>query len=218
MVWAIDERELIEKVTARVLAALGYAPFNGTIPVGVSVRHVHIRPEDLALLYGPGAQLTKARDLAQPGEFAANETVTLIGPRMRSLENVRILGPARSQTQVEISRTDAILLGIHPPVRRSGRIAGTPGLTLVGPKGVLVLKEGVIRANRHIHLNEADAARLRVKQDEEVDVELDGNEGLIFRHVQIRIGDKFVLQMHLDTDDANAAGIGCGARARIYRR
>lgn len=218
MVCGIDERELIAIITAQVLAALKDGPADDGIPVGISVRHIHIRPEDLAVLYGPGAQLTKARDLAQPGEFAAQETLTLIGPRMRSLENVRILGPTRPQTQVEISRTDAIILGIDPPVRRSGEIAGSPGLTLVGPHGVLMLKEGVIRANRHIHLHEADAARLGVKQDEEVDVEAGGDKALIFRHVQIRIGAKFVLQMHLDTDDANAAGISCNAKARIYRR
>ncbi|MGE5558935.1 MAG: phosphate propanoyltransferase [Bacillota bacterium] len=188
------------------------------VPVGISVRHVHIKPDDLAVIYGTGAQLTKMRDLRQPGEFAANETVTLIGPRMRSIENVRILGPVRSQTQVEISRTDAILLGLNPPVRRSGDIAGTPGIALAGPKGIITLKEGVILANRHIHLNEADAVRLGVKGDEEVDVEISGDKSLILRKVQVRVGPKFILEMHLDTDDANAAGINCGAKAYIRRR
>ncbi len=209
----IDDRELIERVTAAVMAALRPEKAAG-IPVGVSVRHVHVRQEDLEILYGPGARLTKARDLRQPGEFAANETVALIGPRLRALENVRILGPVRRQTQVEISRTDAILLGIDPPVRRSGDLAGTPGIAIAGPKGVLTLREGVICANRHIHLSADDAARLGVKDDDEVQVEFDGPKGLIFRHVQIRVG-RFALEMHLDTDDANAAGVQCGARARI---
>lgn len=229
MVLTIDERELIAKVKAGVIAALqaenslqAPAPLNAgvvgnQIPVGVSVRHVHISIEDLAILYGPGAGLTKFRDLRQPGEFASNQVVTLIGPKMRAIENVRILGPARPQTQVEISRTDAILLGISPPVRPSGKIAGTPGITLAGPKGVVALKEGVICANRHIHLNEVDAARLGVKPGEEVDVEVEGEKGLLFHHVQVRVGSNFVLEMHLDTDDANAAGVNCGAKAWIKR-
>jgi putative phosphotransacetylase len=215
----IDEHELIAKVTERVIAALKQRqPFDGLIPVGISVRHVHITPVDLEQLYGPGAQLTKLRDLRQPGEFAANQTVTLIGPRMRPIENVRILGPARSHTQVEVSRTDAILLGLNPPVRPSGQIAGTPGITLVGPAGVVALPEGVICANRHIHLNEADAARFGVKPDQEVEVEVEGDKALIFEHVQIRVGPKFILEMHLDTDDANAAGINCGAKAWLRKR
>ncbi len=212
----MDEQELIGKVTARVLAELRERRAE-TIPVGVSVRHVHICPQDLAVLYGPGAQLTKARDLRQPGEFAAGETVTLVGPRMRSLEQVRILGPVRSRTQVELARTDAILLGIDPPVRRSGDLAGSAGLTLVGPQGSLRLSEGVIRANRHLHLSEPDAARFGVSDDQEVEIEVDGDKALVFRRVQVRVG-KFISELHLDTDDANAAGIGCGARARLVRR
>lgn len=217
VVGEIDQRELVERVTAAVLAALRSDEAGKGIPVGVSVRHLHISQEDLEVLYGPGARLTKARDLRQQGEFAANETVTLIGPRLRALEGVRILGPVRKQTQVEISRTDAILLGLDPPVRRSGDIAGTPGITVAGPKGVLHLREGVIRANRHIHMSAEEAAGYGVKDNDEVEVEFDGPKGLVFRHVQIRVG-QFRLEMHLDTDDANAAGVGCGARARIIRR
>ena len=218
MVSKIDERELIAKVTERVMAVLQQQqPSDGLIPVGISVRHVHITPADLERLYGPGAQLTKLRDLRQPGEFASNQTVTLIGPRMRPIENVRILGPTRSHTQVEVSRTDAIVLGLNPPVRPSGQITGTPGITLVGPAGVVVLKEGVICANRHIHLNEADVVRFGVKPDQEVEVEVEGDKALIFEHVQIRVG-KFNLEMHLDTDDANAAGINCGAKAWLRKR
>lgn len=213
----VDERELIAKVTAAVMAELRTRQAPDGISVGVSVRHVHIRPEDLAVLYGPGAKLTKARDLRQPGEFASEQTVTLIGPRLRPLENVRILGPERKQTQVELARTDAILLGLNPPVRRSGDIAGTPGLTMVGPHGSLTLQEGVICANRHLHLGAADAARYGIKDNEEIEVEVDGDKALVFRHVQVRVGN-FLLELHLDTDDANAAGIHCGAKARIVRR
>lgn len=213
----MNEEELIRLATARVLAALRGADADpDEIPVGVSVRHAHLCREDLEILYGPGAQLTKVRDLRQPGEFASGQTVTLVGPRMRALENVRILGPLRRVSQVEISRTDAIYLGINPPVRRSGELDGTPGLTLIGPRGALNLRQGVICANRHIHMSPADAQRLGLKDNEEIEVEVGGDKALIFRHCQVRVGD-FRLEMHLDTDDANAAGVTCGAKARIRR-
>jgi putative phosphotransacetylase len=216
----MDERQLVCEIIARVLDKLAATAVADPleIPVGVSVRHVHVTQEHLEVLYGPGYQLTKLRDLRQPGEFAAREVVALVGPKMRTIENVRILGPCRDHTQVELARTDAIVLGLNPPVRRSGDIAGSSPITIVGPHGVLTLPEGCIIANRHIHMSEADAARFGVKDNDIISVEVLGDKSLIFHQVQVRVKDNFTLEMHLDTDDANAAGITCGARARIYRQ
>lgn len=215
----LDEKRLIEEITQRVVAALqeqvGSRQDPRIIPVGISVRHVHVSAADLEILYGPGHQLTPLRDLYQEGEFAAKEVVALVGPRMRALENVRILGPMRNRTQIEVSRTDAIYLGINPPVRASGDLAGSSPITLVGPKGVLTLPEGAIVANRHIHMNPGDAQRFGVSDNDLVQVEVQGEKGLVFNSVQIRVKDNFLLEMHVDTDDANASGITTGAQARI---
>ncbi|HHV94797.1 MAG TPA: phosphate propanoyltransferase [Firmicutes bacterium] len=214
----MDERKLVEEITRRVLARLqeqGAAQDPDYLPVGVSVRHVHVSQADLEVLYGPGHQLTPLRDLYQEGEFAAKEVVALVGPKMRALENVRILGPVRKRTQVEVSRTDAIYLGINPPVRASGDLAGSSPITLVGPKGTLVLSEGCIVANRHIHMSPKDAERFGLQDNDLVQVEVLGEKGLIFNNVQVRVKDNFRLEMHLDTDDANASGISTGAAARI---
>ena len=185
------------------------------LPVGVSVRHVHVSAEDLEVLYGPGYRLTPLRDLYQEGEFAAKEVVALVGPRMRALENVRILGPMRSRTQVEVSRTDAVYLGINPPVRASGDLIGSSPITLVGPKGTLILPEGAIIANRHIHMGLDDAQHFGVTDNQLVQVEVLGDKGLVFNNVQVRVKESFRLEMHLDTDDANASGITTGAEARL---
>ncbi|MGI6082917.1 MAG: phosphate propanoyltransferase [Limnochordia bacterium] len=212
------DEQLVQEIKARVLRKLIEAEFAAhpmEIPVGISVRHVHLSQEDLEHLYGPGHQLTKLRDLRQPGEFAAKEVVALVGPRMRTIENVRILGPCRDQTQVELARTDAIVLGLNPPVRQSGNLAGSSPITLIGPKGALSLPEGCIVANRHIHMNPQDAGRLGVKDNDIVSVEVTGDKGLVFHNVQVRVREGWVLEMHLDTDDANAACITCGVQARI---
>ena len=158
----MDEKRLIEEITRRVLANLqagGSSQDPNQVPVGVSVRHIHISAADLEGLYGPGHQLTPMRDLYQEGEFAAKEVVALVGPKMRILENVRILGPVRNRTQVEISRTDAIYLGLNPPVRPSGDLKGSSPITLVGPKGTLVLPEGCIDAHRQQQKSPGDAQR-----------------------------------------------------------
>ena len=210
---------LIEEITKRVLSALqtegNTSQDIAALPVGISVRHVHVSAADLEVLYGPGHKLTPLRDLYQEGEFAAREVVALVGPKMRALENVRILGPVRGRTQVEVARTDAIYLGIDPPVRASGNLESSSPITLVGPKGTLILPEGAIVANRHIHMNPGDAKRFGVSDNDLVKVEVLGEKGLIFNHVQIRVKDNFRLEMHLDTDDANASGITTGAMARI---
>ncbi|MFP4017095.1 MAG: phosphate propanoyltransferase [Halanaerobiales bacterium] len=222
----MNNAELVNMITAEVLKTLNQNKSNksccesidkDSIPVGVSVRHVHITQEDLEVLFGKGYTLTKKKDLAQPGEFAANEVVTAVGPKLRSISNIRILGPVRSKTQVELAKTDGIQLGINPPVRKSGDLIGSAGITLVGPKGSLTLKEGAIQANRHIHMGTEDAARLGVKNDDIVSVEVDGAKALIFRNVQVRVHEGWVLEMHLDTDDANAAGINCGTQVKLLK-
>lgn len=209
----------MEEITRRVLALyqarLDSGPDPMVLPVGVSVRHVHVSAEDLEVLYGPGYRLTPLRDLYQEGEFAAKEVVALVGPRMRALENVRILGPMRSRTQVEVSRTDAVYLGINPPVRASGDLIGSSPITLVGPKGTLILPEGAIIANRHIHMGLDDAQHFGVTDNQLVQVEVLGDKGLVFNNVQVRVKESFRLEMHLDTDDANASGITTGAKARL---
>jgi putative phosphotransacetylase len=176
------------------------------VVVRVSARHVHLGETDLARLFGAGAELTKLKDLAQPGQFAANETVTLAGPR-GTIEKVRVLGPLRAQTQVEVSGTDQFSLGMSAPVRESGKLAGTPGIVLRGPAGEVELKEGVIRALRHIHMLPADADRIGVKNGAHVSVRLVGDRTAIAEGVVVRVSPKASLEMHIDTDEANAAGV-----------
>ncbi len=190
---------------------------NGYVPIGVSARHCHVSREDLETLFGPGAKLTEFKPLLQPGEFAAEQAVAVVGPRMRSIEKVRILGPVRRKTQVELALTDLVYLGLEAPVRPSGSLDGTPGIVLVGPAGCLRLRQGVIRANRHIHLNADDARRIGVKDNELVLVRISGDRPVIYHDVQARVSEKFVTEMHLDTDDANAVGVKSGDYAQIIR-
>jgi putative phosphotransacetylase len=181
------------------------------IPVGVSHRHIHIQREHLDQLYGRGHDLTIRNELTQPGEFAAKETVTLVGPKLRALENVRILGPVRQQTQIELAKTDAIYLGLDPPVRESGQLAGSDGATLVGPKGTVILQQGIIRANRHIHMTPEDARRLGVEHRQIVKVKVEKTDKpLILLEVMIRVSTNAYLELHVDTDDANAANLTAG--------
>ncbi len=200
---------------------IGSGPQEGTsiekgfVRIGVSARHCHVTQEDLEILFGPGAKLTNYRDLLQPGEFAAEQTVTLVGPRMRALEKVRILGPVRKKTQVEVSLTDAIYLGFRPPVRPSGNHEGSLGAVLVGSKGAVNLSSGVIRANRHIHLQTNDARLLGIRDNDKVMVRIHGDRPVLYHDVQARVSDKFVSEMHLDTDDANACGAVTGGFAQI---
>ncbi|AKX96593.1 phosphate propanoyltransferase [Neomoorella thermoacetica] len=173
------------------------------VPVGVSGRHVHLTREHLQTLFGPGYELTKLRDVVQPGQFAAKETVTIVGPK-GVLEKVRVLGPLRSYTQVEISRTDSFKLGVNPPIRDSGDHEGSPGCVLVGPAGVVTLKQGVIIALRHIHMHTDEAKRYGLKDKDLVTVQVGGERGLIFTNVLVRVNPNFRLEFHVDTDEANA--------------
>jgi propanediol utilization protein len=174
------------------------------VPVGISARHVHVSQADLDILYGEGYQLTVKKDLLQVGQFASNELVDIVTEK-GSFKNVRILGPIRKQTQVEIALTDALKLKLAIPVRDSGDLKGSPGITIVGPKGSIELKEGVIAAGRHIHMSPTDAVAFGVKDKDIVKVRCSGERGLVFENVLIRAHESFRLEMHIDTDEANAA-------------
>ena len=210
------EEKTIELVTKLVIEAMqasdkkeGYV-----VPIGVSARHVHLSKEDLETLFGKGYELTKKKEL-MGGQFAADEFVTIVGTKLRALENVRILGPLRKETQVEISSTDAIKLGMKAPIRDSGDTKGSAPIALVGPKGAVYLKEGCIVAKRHIHMSPEDAKAAGVKNGDVVSVKADNERGTIFNHVSIRVDDSFTLEMHIDTDEANAANIITGNTVTI---
>jgi len=175
------------------------------IVVGVSNRHVHLSKEDIEILFGKGYELKPVKDLGQPGQYAADEKVIIVGPK-GAIEQVRVLGPARNNTQIEISRTDAFKLGLNPPVRDSGDIENTPGIVIVGPKGTVIKDKGVILAKRHIHMHPKDAQHYGVKDKDIVKVvcEKEGRR-LIFDDVLVRVSEKFALEFHVDTDEANAA-------------
>jgi len=233
----MNEEELVELITYEVLRQIqggtcegcALKTCNGSgldcaqtaakngIPVGISARHVHITQEHLEQLYGKGHQLTVRSELYQPGNFAAEETVTLIGPRMRAIERVRILGPTRNYSQAEIALTDAIALGIDPPIRDSGDLKDATSILLVGPAGSVFLEEGAIRAARHIHMTLEDAKRLGVEADDLLNVRIPGERALTFENVKPKIGEGVFVQMHLDTDDANAAGLRGGESVELMK-
>jgi acetate kinase len=185
------------------------------IPISISARHVHLSQGDFEALFGPGRKMSIRTNLTQPGQFACNEQVTLVGPR-NSIERVRILGPARSESQVEISKTDALKLGLDVPVRASGDTEGSPGGTLVGPYGKVELTRGIIVAARHIHMSPDDATRFNVKDKDVVGVRVASPvRTLVFENVLVRVHPDFRLDMHIDTDESNSAGIGVGANGSI---
>jgi len=184
------------------------APVSGLepIPVGISNRHVHLSQADLDTLFGPGYEMTKIKDLKQPGQFACKETLTIVGPK-GALEKVRVLGPLRKATQVELLLGDSFKLGINPPTRMSGDLTGSPGATLVGPKGTVVLSEGVIVAQRHIHMTAAESEAYGVANGQIVSIEFDGPRCGILGNVVIRAGEGHALECHVDTEEANALAI-----------
>lgn len=186
------------------------------IPVGISNRHLHLSQQDLETLFGKGYELTKKKDLVQPGQFACEETVKLVGPK-REIDGLRIIGPVRPQTQVELALTDCIALGIKAPVRESGNIAGSAGAVIVGPQGQIELKEGVIVAARHIHMKPYEAEEFGVADGDIVKVKVEGERALIFDNVILRVGDKHKLDFHIDTDEANAAGLKNGDTVEIIK-
>ena len=185
------------------------------LPIGISNRHIHLSREHIDILFGTGYQLTPLKELSQPGQYACKEVLTIVGPSLRPIENVRVLGPERTASQVEISRTDSYTLKVKPPVRESGKIAGSASISIIGPKGIVTLKEGCIIANRHIHMSTEDGKRFGVTDNSYVTVDVDSERRTRFYDVQVRVSDKFRLEMHLDTDDANAAALKNGDKVRI---
>jgi len=183
------------------------AAYTPNLVVNISARHMHMTREDLTKLFGPGSELTVYRWLYQPGEFAAEQQVTVIGPRRRAIENVRILGPLRSHTQLEISATDAVALGIDAPVRPSGTLEGTPGCIVLGPGGAVEMKQGVIRAERHVHMTPADAAVYGFKNRQYVKLRVESDCATTFERVLCRVNEKFLLEVHVDTDEGNACNL-----------
>ncbi len=181
---------------------------NNQVVVEVSARHVHLSQQDLETLFGPGYELTVKKMLSQPGQYASEERVTVVGPK-REIAGVSILGPVRKDTQVELSLTDARSIGVKAPVRESGDIAGSAGCKLIGPKGELEIKEGVIAAKRHIHATPADAERMGLSDKQIVSVEIPSADGrkLTFGDVVVRVSDSYALAMHIDTDESNAAAM-----------
>lgn len=216
----MNEQE-IAAIVARVVAEqLGkggcYQAENedALIPVGISNRHIHLSQEDFETLFGAGATMTHFKDLSQPGQFACKEVMTIVGPG-GAIERVRLLGPARKQTQVEVSVADCFKLGIKAPLRDSGDLAGSAPITIVGPKGSVNIPEGCIIALKHIHMHTDDAARLGLKDRDHVNVQTCGERNLMFQEVLIRVSDKFKLEMHVDMDEANAASLSNGDKVRI---
>ena len=204
--------ELITKLVMETMEALQSQEEKGegyAVPIGVSARHIHLTQEHVEVLFGEGYRLTKKKEL-MGGQFASNETVTIVGLKLRAIENVRILGPVRKASQVEISATDAVKLGVKAPIRESGDIAGSAPIAVVGPQGALYLKEGCIIAARHIHMSPGDAAAAGVHDGDYVSVRVDNDRGAVFNNVKIRVDPSFTLEMHIDTDEANAAHIRQG--------
>ena len=214
----------IEAIVKKVISEMNISSYsdgtveNGLIPIGISNRHIHLSKADLETLFGAGYELTPLKELSQPGQYACKEILTLVGPSMRAIEGVRVLGPLRKTSQVEISMTDSYTLKVKPPVRESGKTDGSAPITIIGPKGVVTLKEGCIIANRHIHMSPSDAASFGVKDGDYIDIDaFSGTRKTRWFDVQIRVNENFRLEMHVDTDDANAAGIGNGFKVKLVK-
>lgn len=189
-----------------------------SLVVQASSRHMHVCRADMDVLFGPGSELTFDRALYQEGNFAAKQMVTIVGPRGRVISNLRILGPMRKQSQIELAFTDAIMLGFNEiPVRLSGDIKDTPGAVIVGPKGVVDLKQGLIRAAIHVHMNPAEAAQFGVKQGDRMKLRIGGKAGLTFNNVHVRIDPTSRLNVHMDTDEANACGLHLTKEIELFK-
>jgi putative phosphotransacetylase len=189
---------------------------NNMIPVGLSNRHIHLSQADLDVLFGEGYELTKFKDLSQPGQYAANEKVDVVGTK-GTLKGVRILGPVRKETQIEISLADGFVLGVNPPVRDSGDLIDSPGVKVVGPKGEVTIDKGVIAAARHIHMHTSDAENFGVADKDVVSVKVGGKRGLVFDNVLVRVHKEYALEMHVDVEEGNAAGLKNGSMVELIK-
>ncbi len=214
----MTDSNLVNLITENVIKILNKDNENSAdIKVGVSARHVHLSRADLDTLFGKGYELTPKKKL-MGDQYAAEECVTLVSPSLRTIEGVRVLGPVRPESQIEISRTDTFKLKVSPPVRPSGKIKGSAPMALVGPKGSVFLNEGCIIANRHIHMTPQDAAKYGISDNDLVDVEIQNTKPTRYYDVQVRVRDDFDTEMHIDTDDANAAAIKNGDRVIILTK
>ena len=212
----MDQQKLERLIRNEVLLAVRRQTGRSYVPVGVSNRHIHLSERDMEILFGKGNGLTELRALSQPGQFAAKETVTVVGPKGK-IEKIRVLGPVRSRTQVEISVTDSFVLGIEPVVRLSGDLDNTPGAEIIGPAGRVTVPEGVIVAARHLHLSAAEAAEYGLRDKDVVALRSEGMRGVIFENVIVRSGHGHSLEAHIDTDEANAARLKNGGILEIVR-
>jgi propanediol utilization protein len=202
--------QLVRSILRQSLAGRGGGPdgaYRPNVVVNISARHCHLTQEHLDILFGAGHQLTPMKTLYQATDFASNETVAVVGPRQRMIPAVRILGPCRKFSQVELAFTDAISLGIDAPVRLSGDVEGTPGCLLVGPKGTLVLPQGVIRAERHVHMGPRDAEHYGVKAKDRMDLHVDGPCPTVLKGLLVRTHPDWKLEVHIDTDEANCCDL-----------
>ena len=192
--------EIVRQITRMVVEELQKQQrLERSTPIGVSNRHVHLDRADMDALFGPGSELTVKKMLGQPGQYASEETVTIRGPK-GELSRVRVLGPLRAQTQVEISIADGFTLGVKPPVRESGQLKDTPGIEIIGPCGSVKKDSGVIAALRHVHMTPKDAARFGVEDGQYIQTEIDGLRGAILCNVLVRVSDKYALEMHIDVE------------------
>jgi len=215
MVERIVRQYVGQESAAQTAAAFSAAP---ELAVNVSARHIHLCDEHVEKLFGPGATLTEMRPLYQDGYFAAEETVMLVGPRRRMLPNVRVLGPTRPFSQVELALTDAIALGVEAPVRHSGKIEGTPGCVMVGPHGVVHLDQGLIRAARHVHMNHRDCERLGVQGGEMMKLRIESPDcTMVMEDVLVRADETSKLEVHIDTDEANACNVQAATSMELLR-
>lgn len=217
------ERAAVEAIVREVvLKHLGSCSGIGRpsrLIVNASARHMHVSQADLDVLFGPGHQLKPLRPLHQQGTFAAEETVVLIGPRGRVISNLRVLGPLRSASQIELAFTDAIMLGIdNLPLRLSGDIEGTPGALVMGPQGIVELKKGLIRAAMHVHMSPADAEFYGVRHRDVMKLRIGDGTGVTFNQVHVRVDPTFRLEVHLDTDEANACGLHLAKEIELIKQ
>ncbi|WP_319774422.1 phosphate propanoyltransferase [Breoghania sp.] len=204
------------RIAARKATEREKASASGLVPVGVSNRHLHLSRCDMDALFGPGSELTRKKAMKQPGQYAAEETVTLRGPK-GDLRKVRVLGPLRKETQIEISVADGFVLGVKPPLRMSGKLAGSPGVEIIGPAGSVKKDDGVIAAQRHIHMLPETAASLGLVNGEEVAVEVQGPRGGVMEHVVVRVAENSALELHIDIEEANALGLKNDDLVRILK-
>ena len=220
----LDRNRIEQLVREAVVTQLGGTPAKATAPgqpnpllVNVSARHAHVTQEDLERLFGKGHKLKVFKTLYQDGFFAAEETVTIIGPRHRMITNLRILGPCRDHSQVELAFTDAVQLGLDIPVRKSGDINDSPGCYLLGPAGMIHLPKGVIRHERHVHMSPADASYYQVKDGDRLNLRVTSDCAVVFEKLLCRVGNAIKLEVHIDTDEGNACNYARATGFELFR-